>query len=98
MPLNLIRWPVVDVQTELLNWAQATTRNLQRFLGQEIDPPQVGQMVLFKNPPGVPSPGWLPCDGSSFKQATYPALWQFLGAGTTPVLAGPAGFVYGIKT
>lgn len=91
-----IRWPTISASLSVEDWAERLVATLQRNMGSTIDPIQVGQMVLFPNPPGVPI-GYLPCNGSSFSQKVYPALWQFLGSGTLPTLAGPGGFVYGIK-
>lgn len=91
-----IQYPTIDRDADILDWAQRLVATLQRNFNETPPTIQVGQMVLFPSAPGVPG-GYLLCNGASFTAKAFPALSQFLGSNILPNLAGPAGFVYGIK-
>ena len=53
-----------------------------------------GAVIVFS---GALPDGYLPADGSTFEEKTYPALAHFLGGTTLPLLPAPPGFTLEVK-
>lgn len=88
--------PNPDMFDDWRDWASAVKQELDKvsaFAPKE----SVGRVVNFKSTVGS---GYLLCNGGTFAQNSFPALFQFLGVNVLPNLASPygAGYVVGIKT